>query len=49
MKKNKKEINMTTEKTNLQGVWQTVEITTTGPDASTYPAEPVVHILTGNY
>ncbi len=40
---------MTTEQAKLQGVWQVVEMTTTGPNASTYRAQPGLYIFTANH
>ena len=41
---------MAAEKTKLEGVWQIVEVTTTGPNASTNrKPQPSLFIFTGNY
>ncbi len=40
---------MTTDQKKLQGVWESVEVTTTGPNASTYPAQPGLFIFTSNH
>ena len=40
---------MTTDRKKLQGVWESVEVTTTGPNAATYPAQPGLFIFTGNH